>query len=512
MQLHSTHLPTSSTNYLDKIGVGLDIGTTKVCIVVVRYNAQGIPEVIGFGYAPSKGTANGVINNIDQSVMSIAKAKKMLLQQVPFVDLSHLVVGIAGQHVSSIWADFSISRDDTNEIEQVDIENLNKEAHRVKLDPGKRIIQVIPQEYTIDGESGIIVPIGMSGIRLSAKFHIITGFESSIKNIHRCVELAGAQVEKLVLEPIASSLAVLDDKEREAGVVLIDMGGGTTDIVVIQNNIVRHSAVIPQGGNCITQDIADGCKIMKDSAEEVKIKYGACVLLEEFANEVIVIPHVARECPPIEITRHQLAQIILARMIDIFRLVLDEIINSGYARKLHAGIVLTGGGSQLAYIKDFLSVYSGMPVRIGTPNENIASNQPLFNKDAAKTLKDPSFATSIGLALYSLNYQPIHLINSDKPHPQTNTEDKEKNESPAAMGASAPAISEAPGTNTVASEIPAAAEILNEEKTTNADITSNNNASAKPRSTSFSEIFEKIGSWLKPDKDASELEDPEFDK
>jgi cell division protein FtsA len=262
--------------------------------------------------------------------------------------------------------------------------------HRLVMSPGEEIIHVIPQEYIIDNEGGIRNPIGHSGMRLEGNFHIITGQVSAVKNIFKCVNRAKLTTVDLHLEPLASADAVLSEEEKEAGIVLLDIGGGTTDVAIFYDGIIRHTAVIPFGGNIITDDIKEGCGIIKTHAEQLKMRFGSALAQENQMNEVISIPGL-RGRPHKEISVNTLAQIIEARMEEILDLVLFEIKNSGYERKLAGGIVITGGGAQLKHLNHLVMRHTGLDCRIGTPNEHLAG--------ADDELKNPMYATAVGLVM-----------------------------------------------------------------------------------------------------------------
>jgi cell division protein FtsA len=273
----------------------------------------------------------------------------------------------------------------------VDLDRLIEDMHRLVMQPGEEIIHVIPQEYIVDNESGIKDPIGMAGVRLEGNFHIITGQVTAAKNIYRCVDKAGLQVADLILEPIASSESVLTDEEKEAGVALIDIGGGTTDIAIFQDGIIRHTAVIPLGGNIITEDIKEGCSVMRKQADALKIKFGCALADEAKENEIISIPGL-RGREPKEISVKNLAFIIQARVEEIFEHVYYEIKCSGFEKKLHAGIVVTGGGAQLKHLAQLVEYITGLDTRIGYPNEHLSQGM-------IEEVKSPMYATGIGLVL-----------------------------------------------------------------------------------------------------------------
>ena len=260
----------------------------------------------------------------------------------------------------------------------------------------------VPQEYIVDNEQGIKEPIGMAGTRLEANFHIITGQITAAKNIHKCVEKAGLQVAELILEPLASSEAVLSDEEKEAGIALVDIGGGTTDIAIFQDQIIRHTAVIPFGGNIVTEDIKEGCTIIKSQAELLKVKFGSALANENQENEIVSIPGLRGRSPK-EISVKNLAHIIQARLEEIIENVYFEIKNSGFEKKLIGGIVITGGGSQLKHICQLVEYMTGMDTRIGYPNEHLASG----NSDE---ITNPVFATGVGLVIKGLEKRTINPV------------------------------------------------------------------------------------------------------
>lgn len=381
---------TPNPNLASELVVGLDLGTTKIAAIVGRKNEFGKVEILGIGKAESLGVNRGVVVNIEQTVASIKTAVAIAADKAN-VDIGEVIVGIAGQHIKSMQHRGMITRQSLDdEVNQKDIDNLIDNMHRLVMSPGEEIIHVIPQEYIIDSESGIKNPIGHSGIRLEGNFHIITGQVSAVKNIFKCVDRAGLQTVDLHLEPLASADAVLSDEEKEAGVVLVDIGGGTTDVAIFYDGIIRHTAVIPFGGNIITDDIKEGCGIIKTQAEQLKVKFGSALSQENQENEIISIPGL-RGRPHKEISVKFLAQIIQARMEEILEFVLFEIKSSGYERKLAAGIVVTGGGAMLKHLPQLVMLTTGMDCRIGTPNEHLAGNDD--------EMKNPLYATGVGLVM-----------------------------------------------------------------------------------------------------------------
>lgn len=375
----------------EKIVVGLDIGTTKICAIVGRKNEYGKLEVLGMGKAVSDGVIRGIVTNIDKTVHAISKAVSEAEEQAG-IDIRVVNVGIAGQHIKSSIHHGSITRkSNDDEITIEDVNRLTNDMYRIVIPPGSEIIHVMPQDYVVDYEDGIKDPVGMSGVKLEADFHVITAQTNAINNVNKCVRRAGLEIENLILEPLASSLAVLSDEEKEAGVCLVDIGGGTTDIALFYDNIIRHTAVVPFGGNIITTDIKQGCSVMQHQAEQLKVKFGKAIAEEANPNEIVSIPGL-RNRPPKEISIKNLAHIIEARMEEIIEMVHTEIITSGFEKKLAGGLVITGGGSQLHNVKQLFEYMTGMDARIGYPNEHLG-------KSKVEVVKSPMYATSIGLVL-----------------------------------------------------------------------------------------------------------------
>ncbi|NRA12245.1 MAG: cell division protein FtsA [Crocinitomicaceae bacterium] len=376
---------------MGKVVVGLDIGTTKIACFVGRKNEHGKIEILSMGKTESLGVMRGMVSNIEKTIRSINGAVAEAEERTEGkLKIKTVNVGIAGQHIKSIQHRGIHTRTNIeSEISQQDINRLVDDMYKMAMPPGEEIITVLPQEYIIDNEQGIKDPIGMSGVRLEANFHIITGNIGASMNIHKCVERSGLKVKDIILEPIASADAVLTEEEKEAGVVLVDIGGGTTDVAIFHEGIIRHTAVIPFGGNVITEDIKEGCTIMKRQAEKLKQKFGSALASESQENEVVAIPGLRGRAPK-EITIRNLASIIQARMEEIIDLVHFEIRNSGFEKKLIGGIVVTGGGAQLKHITQLFEYVTGMDSRIGYPTEHLANT----NNEA---IKSPMYATGIGL-------------------------------------------------------------------------------------------------------------------
>jgi len=411
---------TDSTINPNEVIVALDIGTTKICAIAGRRDRHGKLEVLGFGKVASEGVLRGVVSNIEKTVKAIDEAVKMA-QRTAGKEFKVVHVGIAGQHIKSLQHRGILTRDnDHTEIGRQDIERLISDMYKLVLPPGDKIIHVIPQEYTVDNEQGITDPIGMSGIRLEANFHIITGQISASNNIYRCVERTGMKVANMTLEPIASASAVLSEEEKEAGVALVDIGGGTTDITIFKDGIIRHTAVIPFGGHVITKDIKEGCTVMEPQAEKLKVKFGSALAEEVFDNRIITIPGL-RGREHREISEKNLARIIQARVEEVFDYVVWEIRRSGFERKLIGGIVLTGGGAQLRHIDKLVAFHTGMSTRIGTPVEQLAHGYH-------EQLGSPMFATGIGLLMKGLDDLEAGLVVPATEEPETKAELEETEE------------------------------------------------------------------------------------
>lgn len=388
--------------------VGLDIGTTKIVAIIGCKNEYGKIQVIGVGKSQSLGVKRGVVNNITQTIDSIRRAVEEA-EVDSGLKISNVVAGIAGQHIKSLHHSDYITRERIEEvISDDDIERLKDQVKNLHMLPGEEIIHVIPQDYKVDTQAEITEPMGMYGSRLEANFHVVVGEIASIKNISRCIRDANLKMTSISLEPIASSEAVLSVEEKEAGVALIDIGGGTTDLAIFKDGIIRHTAVIPFGGNVITEDIKEGCSIIERQAELLKVRFGSAWPGENRDNEVVSIPGL-RGRDPKEITLKNLSKIINARVVEIIDQVYVEIKNYGHddqKKKLIAGIVLTGGGSQLKHLKQLAEYITGMDTRIGYPNEHLAGNSD-------PKIASPLYATSVGLLM-----QAIELETTDVEEPR----------------------------------------------------------------------------------------------
>jgi len=377
----------------DRIVVGVDIGTTKVCAVVASVDELNRINILGVGVAESEGLNRGVVVNIDKTVAAVQYAIKTA-EHAAGVSVRSVIVGIAGDHVQSFQSRGVITISTKNhEISQRDVQRLLEDTTHVAMPADREILHVIPQEYIVDGQDGVADPVGMSGVRLEANVHIITGLVSAAKNIYRCIEKAGYHVTDIVLEPLASSYSVLHQDEKEVGVALVDIGGGTTDIAVFEDNTIRHTAVIGIAGNKVTDDIRRGLGVMRDQAEQLKCQFGYTLVDIVAQDEEITIPGLGGR-PEKSIGRDTLAQIIQPRMEEIIEIAAIEIKRSGYARLLAAGLVLTGGGSSIPGTSELATEILGMETRLGMPM-GLAGG-------LVQEVNDPKFATAVGLVLYGL--------------------------------------------------------------------------------------------------------------
>jgi len=335
----------------NKIAVGLDIGTTKIVAIIGRKNEYGKVEVVGYGRSKSVGVKRGVVTNITQTIQSIQQAVEEA-EASSGIKIKEVTVGIAGQHIRSLHHSDYITRPNSEVvINAEDIERLTSQVYKLGMMPGEEIIHVIPQEFKVDSEPNVTEPIGMYGGRLEANFHVVVGQVASIRNIGSCITSSGLKLANITLEPLASADAVLSAEEKEAGVALIDIGGGTTDLAIFKDGIIRHTAVIPFGGNVITNDIKEGCAIIEKQAELLKVKFGSAWPAENKDSEIVSIPGL-RGREPKEITLKNLSKIIHARITEIIEQVFQEIKKYGHDTKqgrLIAGIVITGGGAQVKH-------------------------------------------------------------------------------------------------------------------------------------------------------------------
>lgn len=376
--------------------VGLDIGTTKIVAIVGRKNERGMIELMGVGRSKSLGVHRGIVSNIAQTIKSI-KAAVEEAEKSAKVPIKKVTVGIAGKHIRSLQhSDYIMRENPEAYITEDDIEKLKAQANKLVMLPGEEIIHALPQEYKVDSTE-VQEPVGMEGKRLEAKFHVVVGQMGAIKNVVRCVKEAGLEMEALTLEPLASSEAVLTQDEKESGVAIVDIGGGTTDIAVFKDNVIRHTCVIPYGGGIVTEDIKEGCSIIEKHAEQLKVKFGSALPELEKDNISVAIPGLHGKQDK-EISLKSLSKIINSRMEEILELVNTELKGYGAyerSRKLIAGIVLTGGGSNLKHLRQLANYITGFESRIGYANEYVANDKEGY-------LKGPEYATGIGLLMESL--------------------------------------------------------------------------------------------------------------
>ena len=373
--------------------VGLDIGTTKIAVIAGRKNELGKVEILGFGRANSNGVKHGQVLNIDETIKAIKTALENCYASNPNLDVNEVYVGIAGHHIKSLQTRGDIVRQNTEEeITQAEIDQLVADQYKTYIPAGDQIIDVIPQEFTVDNFQNITRPIGYGGVKLGANFHIITGDKNAIRNINRSVEKAGLNTKDLVLQPLASSSAVMGQEDLEAGVAIVDIGGGTTDLAVFYEGILKHTAVIPFAGENITNDIKTGLGVLKTQAEQMKVQFGSALSNEAKANAYITIPGL-RGMPAKEISVKNLANIIQARMNEILDFVTYHLKQVGLDNKmLNGGIILTGGGSQLKHLIQLTEYITGLNARIGFPNEHLAAGH-------IEELAKPTYSTCIGLIL-----------------------------------------------------------------------------------------------------------------
>jgi cell division protein FtsA len=373
--------------------VGLDIGTTKIAVIAGRKNEFGKLEILGFGRANSNGVKHGQVLNIDETIKAIKQALEACYASNPNLEINEVYVGIAGHHIKSLQTRGDIVRQETdNEITQKEIDQLVADQYKTYIPAGDQIIDVIPQEFTVDNFQNIHDPIGYGGVKVGANFHIITGDKNAIRNINRAVEKSLLKTKDLVLQPLASSAAVMAQEDMEAGVAIVDIGGGTTDLAIFYEGILKHTAVIPFAGENITNDIKTGLGVLKTQAEQMKVQFGSALANEAKANAYITIPGL-RGMPAKEISVKNLAHIIQARMSEILDFVTYHLKQVGLDNKmLNGGIILTGGGSQLKHLIQLTEYVTGLNARIGLPNEHLAAGH-------IEELAKPTYATCLGLIL-----------------------------------------------------------------------------------------------------------------
>jgi len=376
----------------------IDIGTTKIVAIVGHRNQDGRLEINGMGHAPSLGVTRGEVINIEKTVQAIRMAVSQIENNHEY-KFNEVIVGIAGKHIRCSQNRGYITREaHDEEISDIDVQKLIQDMYNVLIQPGEEIIHVLPQNYLVDKEYDVVNPVGMHGKRLEANFHMVIGKVDSINYIKKSIIKASLTVKNIVLEPLASAEAVLTDDEKEVGVVLVDIGGGTTDVAIFYEGIIKHTAVIPFGGNVITRDIKEVCGVLERQAEQVKIKFGEALYDYAPDAKVVSVPGI-RGREPKEISFKHLAGIIQARMEEIVDAITFEVETSGVADKLGAGIVMTGGGSLLKNLPQLVAFKTGMDARIGYPTEHIIS-------DEVPEINHTMYATAVGLVMKGIETAP----------------------------------------------------------------------------------------------------------
>jgi len=379
----------------------IDIGTTKIVAIVGRKSENGTIEMLGMEQVVSTGVKRGVVLNIDETVASVQEAVRRIEEKLK-LRLTDVYVGIAGQHIKGLRNRGYKYVESGGEITQADVDQLFDDNYKMPLDAGEKIMHVIAQDYIVDNEMGVKQPVGMSGRRLEGNYHIVLGRIASVRNIEKCIRRVGLGLNDLILEPLASSMSVLTAEEKEAGVVLVDIGGGTTDVAVLHDGIIRHTAVIPFGGNVVTSDIKEGCSVLYRQAESLKVQYGSA--MGDLAREDMVVTIPGMEgWEPKEISFKSLSYIIQARMEEIIDYVSFQIENSGFYDKVGAGIVLTGGGALLKDLPQLIKYRTGLDVRIGVPDRRLVRNMP-------NEVLRPMYSTSIGLLLSAMDAPSNRII------------------------------------------------------------------------------------------------------
>jgi len=399
--------------------VGLDIGTTKVVAIAGRKNEFGKLEILSVGRAESHGVNHGVVMNIDQCIRSIQIAIEKCLMSNPDLDIREVYVGIAGQHIKSLQTRGDRMRTDTDsEITRKEIEGLINDQKKTFIPAGDEIIDIVPQEFFVDDMQTTLSPIGMNGVKIGANFHIITGDRNAIRNIKRCVEKSELRTRDLVLQPLASAAAVMSAEDLEAGVAIVDIGGGTTDMAVFYDGILKHTAVIPYAGVNITNDIRNGLGVLRAQAEQLKVQFGTAHADHASSNSYITIPGL-KGLPPKEISVKNLAHIIQARTHEILDYVLYHLKQIGLEKRLYGGIILTGGGARLKHITQLTEYVTGLGARIGLPNEHLAGGH-------SEELSDPMYSTCIGLILRGYHdFENGNFMSSDNNLLHIRTEDSQ---------------------------------------------------------------------------------------
>jgi cell division protein FtsA len=377
-----------------KLIVGLDIGTSKVVAIVGEIGLDGSIEIVGIGSNPSKGMKKGVVVNIESTVQSIQRAVEEA-ELMAGCQIHSVYVGIAGSHIRSLNSHGIVAIKD-KEVYRADLERVIDAAQAVAIPADQKVLHILPQEYVIDNQEGIKEPLGMSGVRLEAKVNLVTCAVNAAQNIEKCIRRCGLEVEEIILEQLASSYSVLTDDERELGVCLVDIGGGTTDIAIFTEGSIRHTGVIPIAGDQVTNDIAMALRTPTQHAEEIKIKYACALTQLAGADDTIKVPSVG-DRPPRDLSRQSLAEVVEPRYDELFTLVQAELRRSGYEDMVPAGVVLTGGTSKMEGVVELAEEIFHMPVRVGYPQSVRGMND---------IVRNPIYATSVGLLQYGILHRP----------------------------------------------------------------------------------------------------------
>ncbi|MDR1673103.1 MAG: cell division protein FtsA [Bacteroidales bacterium] len=378
----------------------IDVGTTKIVTLLGKRAENGKLEIVDFTHSESKGIRRGEVLNPEDAAVVIRQTVEELKSRTN-IGFSGVFVGVAGRHIRIQQSRNYVNRPDYEKsIEKADLDKLREDAANIPLESGEEIIHVLPKSYLVDNETDIANPIGMPGKRLEANFNIVIGSSDSLKRVDKCIRQAGLEIKEIILEPLASAAAVLYDEERETGVALVDIGGGTTDIAIFHENVLQYTAVIPFGGDVITKDIKETCGLSEQVAEEIKIQFGTALSNEASENKYIIIPTKVPGREPKEISFHNLAGIIQARMEEIIEAIMFYINASGCSEKLGSGIVITGGGAMLQHLKQLFCYRTGKEVRIGYPGEHLAGD--------TESINETRFATAVGLLMKGFHYMDTH--------------------------------------------------------------------------------------------------------
>ena len=384
--------------------VGLDIGTSKVVALVAEVTPNGELNIVGIGTHPTRGLKKGVVINIETTVQSVQHAIEEA-QKMADCNIHSVFVGVAGSHIRSHNSDGIVAIRD-REVSGADLERVLDAAQAVAIPSDQKVLHILAQDYVIDRQEGVREPLGMSGVRLEARVHVVTCAINAAQNIEKCVERCGLEIEDLILEPLASADAVLTDDEKELGVCLVDIGGGTSDIAIFTEGAIRHTAVIPIAGDQVTSDIAMALRTPVQYAEEIKIRYACALAKLASASEIIKVPSVG-DRPPRELSREALAEVVEPRYEELFTLILAELSRSGYKDMIPAGIVLTGGTAKMEGVIELAEEVFHMPVRLGAPQGV---------KSVGDILRNPVYSTAVGLLVYGLRKQTAGGVVSAKGH------------------------------------------------------------------------------------------------